>query len=56
MSFVRDNGLQMGDICIFELVGRCEMRVHISGVGKNAFDLECQTPNGTSNELGNGLC
>lgn len=33
MAFVRDNDIKMGDICIFELVNRCEMRVHISGAG-----------------------
>nr|XP_043636926.1 B3 domain-containing protein Os01g0723500-like [Erigeron canadensis] len=43
MAFVRDNGIQMGDICIFELIGRCEMRVHISSAGKNIFDLEYPT-------------
>lgn len=30
MAFVRDNDIQMGDICIFELIGKCEMRVHVS--------------------------
>lgn len=29
MAFVRDNDIQMGDICIFELVDKQEMRVHI---------------------------
>ncbi|GJZ06677.1 B3 domain-containing protein-like protein isoform X1 [Tanacetum coccineum] len=29
IAFVRDNGIQMGDICIFELIGRCEMRARI---------------------------
>ncbi|KAI3684778.1 hypothetical protein L6452_34004 [Arctium lappa] len=53
MAFVRDNGIQLGDICIFELVGRCEMRVHISGVGKNAA-LDYQIGHGPSNELDNG--
>ncbi|KAL2498316.1 B3 domain-containing transcription factor VRN1 [Abeliophyllum distichum] len=38
MAFVRDNDIQMGDICIFELIGKCEMRVHISGIGKKAID------------------
>ncbi|KAL8232163.1 hypothetical protein R6Q57_001941 [Mikania cordata] len=52
MAFVRDNRLQLGDICIFELVGKCKMRVHITSFGKNAID--CQT--GTSNELANVTC
>lgn len=53
MAFVRDNGIQMGDICIFELVGRCEMRVHIT---KNAIDLDYQRGNVPSNQLGNVSC
>lgn len=28
-DFVRDNKLKVGDICIFELVAKNEMRVHI---------------------------
>ncbi|KAK2969395.1 hypothetical protein RJ640_020338 [Escallonia rubra] len=40
MAFVRDNDIQMGDICIFELVGNCELRVHISGVGKGGQDYQ----------------
>ncbi|XP_071733253.1 B3 domain-containing protein Os11g0197600-like [Rutidosis leptorrhynchoides] len=54
MAFVRDNDLKMGDICIFELIGTCEMRVHVSGVGKDFADLDYQIENGSSNELGNG--
>ncbi|XP_022976045.1 B3 domain-containing protein Os11g0197600-like [Cucurbita maxima] len=42
MSFVRDNGIQMEDICIFELIGKCELLVHITGVGKNGFDLSSE--------------
>ncbi|XP_062101230.1 B3 domain-containing protein Os01g0723500-like isoform X2 [Humulus lupulus] len=38
MAFVRGNGVKIGDICIFELVGKCEMRVHISEVGKRGLD------------------
>lgn len=38
MAFVRGNGLKMGDICIFELVRKCEMRVHILGAGKEGID------------------
>ncbi|GLT58115.1 hypothetical protein SLA2020_310370 [Shorea laevis] len=38
MSFVRDNSIKMGDICIFELVSKSEMRVHISGVGRDVLD------------------
>lgn len=34
MAFVRDNGITMGDVCIFELVGKCKMYVHISGSGR----------------------
>ena len=42
MSFVRDNGIQMGDICIFELVGKCELYVHVTGVGKKGFELSSE--------------
>lgn len=52
MGFVRENGIQMGDICIFELVGSCEMRVHISHVGNPALDYNAPG-NGPSNQLGN---
>ncbi|XP_016440816.1 B3 domain-containing protein Os01g0723500 isoform X2 [Nicotiana tabacum] len=46
-AFVRDNDIQMGDICIFELVGKYEMRVHICAIGKKGLDYR----NGiTSNE------
>ncbi|KAI3465380.1 hypothetical protein Pfo_022043 [Paulownia fortunei] len=45
MAFVRDNDIQMGDICIFELVGKCEMRVHICGIGKKGLNYQ----NGSKN-------
>lgn len=48
MGFVRENGIQMGDICIFELVGSCEMRVHISSLGNQLT----ATATGPSNQLG----
>lgn len=38
MAFVRGNDVKMGDICMFELVGKSEMLVHISGVGKKGSD------------------
>lgn len=56
MSFVRDNGIQLGDICIFELVGKCELRVHITSVGKNGIDLDYQNRTGSSNALANVSC
>ncbi|KAG8377681.1 hypothetical protein BUALT_Bualt08G0058100 [Buddleja alternifolia] len=40
MAFVRDNDIQMGDICIFELIGKCEMRVHICGIGKKGLNYQ----------------
>uniref|UniRef100_A0A5B7AQQ3 TF-B3 domain-containing protein n=1 Tax=Davidia involucrata TaxID=16924 RepID=A0A5B7AQQ3_DAVIN len=52
MAFVRGNDIQMGDICIFELIGKCEMRVHISGVGKKGLDY--QAGKAASNELALG--
>lgn len=33
-SFVVDNGLKEGDACIFELVKRTEMQVHVFRAGK----------------------
>lgn len=49
MAFVRGNDVHFGDICIFELIGKCEMRVHISGVGKKEPDD--QGGEATLNEL-----
>lgn len=49
MAFVRDNDIQMGDICIFELVGKQEMRVHISSNGERTID--CPTVR-ASNSIG----
>ncbi|KAK7310473.1 hypothetical protein RJT34_08025 [Clitoria ternatea] len=45
MAFVRDNDINFGDTCIFELVGQCEMKVYISGVGKEGHD-DHQNQNG----------
>ncbi|KAJ0795446.1 putative transcription factor B3-Domain family [Helianthus annuus] len=56
MAFVRDNDIQLGDICIFELVGKCEMRVHITSVGKNGINLDYETGTGPSNALANVSC
>lgn len=49
MAFVRDNDIQIGDICIFELIGKCQMLVHISGAGNNG--LEYQSGKAASNDL-----
>ncbi|MCD9646575.1 hypothetical protein HAX54_036511 [Datura stramonium] len=47
-AFVRENDIQLGDICIFELVGKYDMRVHICAIGKKGLDYQ----NGiTSDEL-----
>ena len=40
MAFVRGNDIKIGDICIFELVLECELRVHVFGVGRE--ELDCQ--------------
>ncbi|KAK7321718.1 hypothetical protein VNO77_32606 [Canavalia gladiata] len=40
MAFVRGNNIKVGDICIFELVHECELRVHIAGVGKDGLDSQ----------------
>ncbi|XP_054799393.1 B3 domain-containing protein Os01g0723500-like isoform X2 [Prosopis cineraria] len=38
MAFVRDNNIKVGDICIFELVHECELRVRIVGIGRDGID------------------
>ncbi|XP_014502687.1 B3 domain-containing protein Os11g0197600 [Vigna radiata var. radiata] len=38
MAFVRGNNIKIGDICIFELVNECELRVHIAGIGKDGLE------------------
>ncbi|XP_009364120.2 B3 domain-containing protein Os01g0723500 isoform X1 [Pyrus x bretschneideri] len=40
MAFVRGNDINIGDVCIFELVGKDEMQVHISSVGKKGFEAD----------------
>lgn len=52
MAFVRYNDIKIGDVCIFELVGECEFRVHILGVGKEGVDY--QSGKVSSNRLGAG--
>lgn len=50
MAFVRDNNIQMGDVCIFELVGKSEMRVHISST-YGRIEQKYQSGGVASNEL-----
>ncbi|CAL5205969.1 unnamed protein product [Lathyrus oleraceus] len=38
MYFVRANGINVGDTCIFELVSHLVIQVHIFGVGKEGLD------------------
>jgi len=38
MAFVRDNGINFGDTCIFELVTNYVMQVYIFGSGKEGVD------------------
>ncbi|CAA0830147.1 Unknown protein, partial [Striga hermonthica] len=40
LSFVRDNSIDIGDICIFELVSTCELQVRIIRVGKGGVDIQ----------------
>ncbi|KAK6939543.1 B3 DNA binding domain, partial [Dillenia turbinata] len=40
MGFVRGNDIKVGDTCIFELVGKCEMCVHVFEAGKKALDYQ----------------
>lgn len=49
MAFVRDNNIKIGDICMFELVGKCQMRVQISGVGHEVVNHQIGNP--ASNDL-----
>lgn len=39
LSFVRDNNIDIGDICIFELMHKCELQVRILRVGKEGIDI-----------------
>ncbi|XP_047328187.1 B3 domain-containing protein Os11g0197600-like [Impatiens glandulifera] len=52
VAFVRDNNIKFGDICIFELVGKCELRVYILRVGKELQDCQSGKPalKGLTNE------
>lgn len=40
MAFVRGNSIKVGDVCIFELIRECELRVRIAEVGKNGLDCQ----------------
>ena len=40
LNFVRGNSLKIGDVCIFELIGECELRVRINEVGKDGLDSQ----------------
>jgi len=40
LNFVRGNSLKVGDVCIFELIGDCELRVRIAEVGKDGLDCQ----------------
>ncbi|CAJ2675508.1 unnamed protein product [Trifolium pratense] len=42
LDFVRDNGIKVGDVCIFELIRECELRVHIAEVGKDGLDSQIE--------------
>lgn len=42
MAFVRSNEINVGDVCIFELVCKYEFRVFILRVGKEGPDMETQ--------------
>lgn len=38
MAFVHNNGIKLGDTCIFELVGTSELLVHIIGAARKGLD------------------
>jgi hypothetical protein len=42
VDFVRGNGIKVGDVCIFELIRKCELRVHIVEVGKDGLDSQIE--------------
>lgn len=44
LSFVRDNTINMGDICIFELVQNCEFHVRILRVQTEGIDNHSNKP------------
>ncbi|GAB4839379.1 hypothetical protein Ancab_028903 [Ancistrocladus abbreviatus] len=39
-AFVRDNSIKIEDVCIFELIGNCEMRVRILRLGLEGLEGE----------------
>lgn len=43
LAFVRSNEIKLGDICIFELVHKCELHVYILRVGKQYPDSQSGT-------------
>ncbi|KAI7752152.1 hypothetical protein M8C21_020400 [Ambrosia artemisiifolia] len=49
VAFVRSNNINVGDICIFELVGNCEMRVNILRVRQEPLDYDHGDVNGPVN-------
>lgn len=38
MAFVRENDVNLGDTCVFELVGKEELQVHIFKNGQRALE------------------
>lgn len=38
MAFVHANGIKVGDVCIFELINECKLRVRVAEVGKEGLD------------------
>nr|AFK48971.1 unknown [Medicago truncatula] len=40
VNFVRGNNIKVGDVCIFELIHECELRVRVAEVGKDDSRLE----------------
>lgn len=44
LSFVRENNINLGDICIFELVRECELQVHILRVRTEGIDVQNGKP------------
>jgi len=42
MSFVRANNIKLGDVCVFELINDCELRVRVAEVDEDGLVSEVQ--------------
>lgn len=54
LSFVRGNNINVRDVCIFELVGKCELRVNILRVRQEPQDYEQGDAKGSTKDKKSG--